>query len=147
MGPGPEVSERLGRLLKRASQRLATLSEEALSPFGIDDRRLAVLLLIGSNEPMSQQQAAERLGIDRTTMVAVLDDLEAKGMVTRLPHVEDRRRNVVELTDGGRSTLTQATVAWDAAEQTFLDQLDRHSARQFRDHLRQVAEINDHAHP
>lgn len=91
---------------------LAGAVEEVLTPFGIDDRRLAVLLLIGSNEAMSQHQAAERLGIDRTTMVAVLDDLDTKNLLTRVPQPGDRRRNVVELTASGtRRFTTQGIVA------------------------------------
>lgn len=85
---------------------LAVAVEEVLTPFGIDDRRLAVLLLIGSNEAMSQQQAAERLGIDRTTMVAALDDLDTKNLLTRVPQPGDRRRNVVELTASGTRRFT-----------------------------------------
>lgn len=138
------MSGRLGYLLKHAMRRLATLSEEVLAPFGIDDRRLAVLLLIRSNEPMSQQQAAERLEIDRTTMVAVLDDLDAKHLVTRVPHPEDRRRNVVELTASGRVTLDRAVVAWDTAERIFLANLDAQSAEQFRALLRQILDTTAH---
>jgi DNA-binding MarR family transcriptional regulator len=44
---------------------------------------LAVLLVLAGREPASQRQAATRLGIDRTTMVALLDALENKGLVTR----------------------------------------------------------------
>lgn len=140
-GPGRELSERLGYLLKHASQRLAAVTGEALAPFGIDDRRLAVLLLIGSNEPMSQQQAAERLGIDRTTMVAVLDDLAGGGLVTRAPHPGDRRRNVIAMTTQGRATLSAAMGAWDEAERAFLAALSQEEALQLRRALRMVGGI------
>lgn len=95
---------------------LEGLYAKALAPFGIDARELGVLLLLAGHEPASQQQAAKRLGVDRTTMVAVLDTLQAKGLVSRHPDAEDRRRNVVELTDAGRETLRHATRASDDAE-------------------------------
>jgi hypothetical protein len=66
---------------------------EALAPFGIDPREPGILLVIASHEPGSQQQAAQRLGIDRTSMVARIDALEDKDLVTRQPHAKDRARS------------------------------------------------------
>jgi DNA-binding MarR family transcriptional regulator len=136
--PGPELTTRLGYLLKHVQERLREQSAAALAPYGLDGRELAVLLVLASNEPASQQQAARRLGVDRTTMVALLDALEAKDLVTRHPHAEDRRRNVVELTATGRDTLRHATRASDAAERQFLAPLSTPAARQFREALRQL---------
>jgi DNA-binding MarR family transcriptional regulator len=137
-GPGPELTTRLGYLLKHVQERLREQSSAALAPYGLDGRELAVLLVLDSGEPASQQQAARRLGVDRTTMVALLDALEAKGLVTRHPHAEDRRRNVVELTAAGRDTLRDATRASDEAERRFLAPLSKPAARQFRDALQQL---------
>src|SRR4051795_8740796 len=114
---GPRLSTRLTYLLKRALLELDALHEERLAPHGIGARELGVLLLLDAREPESQQQAAKRLGIDRTTMVALIDALENKGFVARRPDAEDRRRNVIALTDSGRKTLQQATRASDQAEQ------------------------------
>ena len=136
--PGPELTTRLGYLLKHVQERLREQSSAALAPYGIDGRELAVLLVLASSEPASQQQAARRLGVDRTTMVALLDALEAKGLVTRHPHAEDRRRNVVELTTTGRGTLRDATRASDEAERQFLAPLSNSAARQFREALGQL---------
>ena len=87
-GPGPVVSRRLGYLFKHAAMRMEKLNTEALAPFGIDARELGILLVIASHEPGSQQQAAKGAGIDRTSMVARIDALEDKGLVSRHPHAE-----------------------------------------------------------
>lgn len=137
-GPGPELTTRLGYLLKHVQERLREQSSAALAPYGLDGRELAVLLVLASSEPASQQQAARRLGVDRTTMVALLDALEAKDLVTRHPHAEDRRRNVVELTAAGRDTLRDAARASDEAERRFLAPLSKPAARQFREALQQL---------
>jgi len=142
-GPGPEVSGRLGYLLKHAMRRLSAVSDEALAPFGVDDRRLAVLLLVASNEPMSQQQAAERLGIDRTTMVALLDDLESKSLVARVAHPGDRRRNVITLAPDSEPILNQAFAAWNKAEQTVLDVLEPQAAEQLRESLQKIIRADE----
>src|SRR4051794_31982881 len=108
---GPLVSGRLAYLFKRAQATLAGLHEEVLAPFGLSAGELSVLLLLDTREPESQQQAARRLGVDRTSMVALIDALEEKGLVARRPDAADRRRNVIELTDTGRTTLRRATQA------------------------------------
>ncbi|WP_242910817.1 MarR family winged helix-turn-helix transcriptional regulator [Actinomadura terrae] len=137
-GSVPEVSSTLGYLLKHAQHRMVELNTSALAPYGIDGRDLGILLALAGHEPGSQQQAAKRLGIDRTTMVAMLDALERKGIVARRPHAEDRRRNVVELTEAGRETLRLAVEASRAAERELLAPLTLQAADQLRDALRTV---------
>ncbi|RZS44892.1 MarR family transcriptional regulator [Herbihabitans rhizosphaerae] len=117
---------------------MAELTEDALAPYGINGRELAVLLVLDNREPASQQQAARRLGIDRTTMVALLDALNDKGLVSRHPHEDDRRRNVVELTEAGQDALRRATKASDDAERRFLAPLSPQLAQHLRDSLRAV---------
>ena len=129
------LSGNLVYLLKHAHLRMAELTSKALTPYGIEGRELGVLLTLADGEPTSQQQAAQRLGIDRTTMVALLDTLEDKGLVSRHPDTDDRRRNVVELTDAGHSTLRQATQASDDAERVFLARLSPRAAQQLRTSL------------
>lgn len=131
-GPGPELTSRLGYLLKHAQLELGALTAAALAPYGVSGRELAVLVSLASGEPASQQEAAQRLGVDRTTMVALLDALEAKGLVTRHPHAGDRRRNVVELTPAGQQTLRAGTEASDEAERQFLAPLTEQAARQLK---------------
>ncbi|MFI7633614.1 MarR family winged helix-turn-helix transcriptional regulator [Nonomuraea sp. NPDC049400] len=123
---------RLGYLLKHANLRLAELTGPALEPYGIDGREFAVLSVLGTREPLSQLAAAQRLGIDRTTMVALLDGLERKKLVGRRPHPGDRRKNMVELTEQGREVLDGATRAVEAAEEAFLAALPGDDARLLR---------------
>jgi DNA-binding MarR family transcriptional regulator len=129
-------------LLKHAQLRMAALNAEGLAPYGISGRELAVLLVLDDREPASQQQAAQRLGIDRTTMVALLDALEGKGLVSRHPDAGDRRRNVVELTAAGQDTLRGAVTASDDAELALLAPLSPQAAQQLRDSLQAIV-----AHP
>lgn len=130
-----EYQRRLGYLLKHAQLRMYGLHSAALAPHGLDGRLLAVLMMLAGNEPASQQEIAQRVGVDRTTMVSFVDTLSDKGLVTRRPSEEDRRKNVVELTDAGRTTLRAATKASDEAERQFLAVLTPQAARQFRQAL------------
>lgn len=144
--PGPRLRARLIYLLKYALLELEGLHEAHLEPYGINGRELGVLLLLADREPESQQQAAERLGVDRTTMVGLLDGLEAKALVVRRPDTADRRRNVVELTDHGRATLGKATRASDEAERQLLARVGTADAGRLRETLTRIATDDAVAH-
>jgi DNA-binding MarR family transcriptional regulator len=71
-------------------------------------------------------------------MVALLDALEGKGLVSRRPHADDRRRNVVEVTKAGQDTLRRAAEASDEAERAFLAPLSSQAAQHLRDSLQAI---------
>jgi DNA-binding MarR family transcriptional regulator len=127
-----EPTERLGWLLKHAQLRLSELTAEALEPYGVTGRELAVLSVLASSRLLSQQEAAARLGIDRTTMVAFVDQLAGKGLVERRPDAADRRRNLVELTPAGRDVHDRAGAAYAVAEHRFLEPLSGTAATRLR---------------
>ncbi len=134
-GEFPPVRDRFGYLLKHARERLAAISGAALAPLGINGRELAVLSVLAQGEPPSQLEAAQRLAIDRSTMVTLIDALEANGLVERRPHGADRRKNVVALTKTGRKTLAAASRLVDAAESEFLAPLSTKDAARLREML------------
>ena len=135
----PRLTARLTYLLKRVLVNLDDLHAEHLASVGVSGRELGVLLLLDGHDPQSQQQAAVRLGVDRTTMVGLLDGLEAKGLVARRADTEDRRRNVLELTEDGQTALVRALRASDEAERRLLAELDDDESAQLRALLTRLA--------
>jgi DNA-binding MarR family transcriptional regulator len=125
------LASRLGYLLKHAQQRLVEAAVPVMAPFGVDGRELAVLTVLAAHAPLSQQEAGEQLGVDRTTMVALVDALEAKGLVERHRSPQDRRKNSVVLTAAGRDCLAGAGKARDEVERDFLAPLGDTLSRQF----------------
>lgn len=141
--PGDDAAapiDLLGYLLKHAHLRFTALTDAALEPFGIDSKDLGALRVLADHEPRSQLQVAQVLGVDRTTMVALLDALEGKGILTRRPAPDDRRRNVVELSERGVQTYEAAVAAYREAEEAFLAALDEGGATQLRQALRALIE-------
>ncbi|MFD5827893.1 MarR family winged helix-turn-helix transcriptional regulator [Lentzea sp. NPDC060358] len=132
--------EVLAYLLKHATLKLTASTDAALAPLGIDGKDFGALRVLAHREPSSQLQVAQTLGIDRTTMVALLDVLERKGIVTRRPDPADRRRNVVELTEQGLRTYDAAQAAYLEAESAFLAGLSRTAADQLRRTLRTIVQ-------
>jgi DNA-binding MarR family transcriptional regulator len=130
-GPSEALASRLGYLLKHAQQLLVQAAGPAMAEYGIDGRELAVLTVLAADYPLSQHGAAERLGIDRTTMVALVDELESKGLVERHRSVQDRRKNIVQLTEAGERCLDGAGRARDEVERDFLAPLGDDLGQQF----------------
>ena len=140
--PGADTLPRLGHLLKHAYLQFTGLTSEALEPLGITAMEWAALLRFDEEPSLSQAGLARLLGIDRTTMVALVDQLEGKGLVTRRPHREDRRKNVVELTAEGRSVKKRAAGLVDGCERQYLSALTKLDAQQLKAALQIVIEFN-----
>ena len=110
--PLPEsLSVWTGYLLGRATDQSREYFEALVKPLSIGRRHFGVLAVLGEEKPLSQVEIGERLGIDRNTMVLLLDDLEKKALVTRRRDPADRRAHLVSLTDAGRDVLAKSTEA------------------------------------
>jgi DNA-binding MarR family transcriptional regulator len=139
--PVREPYEVLGYLLKHAHLALEGHTDAALAPFGITSRDLGALRVIAGGGARSQQDVARILGVDRTSMVALLDALEETGMVARRPSEQDRRRNVLELTRTGRKIVAQAEQESLAVERDFAGVLGDEGARELRRTLRTLVDL------
>jgi DNA-binding MarR family transcriptional regulator len=133
-----ELTDRIGYLLKHVQIRFQEIQREALSPLGLDGRLLAVLIVAGDGGPHPQLRLAETLGVDRTTMVDLVDRLEASGWVQRRPDPDDRRTRLVELTPQGRKVLAAGVTASHTVEQRFLAPLADGDRLSFRDALQKL---------
>jgi DNA-binding MarR family transcriptional regulator len=71
-------------------------------------------------------------------MVALVDELQRKGLVQRRPQAEDRRKNSVALTREGRDTMQRGAHIADECEREFLAPLDDPDAEQLKRALQAV---------
>lgn len=131
-------SPRLGYLLKHAELRYRRLTAAALEPEGIGPQQWAALLCLDERHGLSQREAADMLGVDRTTMVALVDELEARGWVRREPRPDDRRKNAVILTGPGREMVQRGGRLVDACERRFLAVLGETESGQLKSALLRV---------
>ncbi|GAA0400361.1 MarR family transcriptional regulator [Microbispora corallina] len=92
-------------LMSKANNLFVEIFESAMEPFGLRSKDFAVLTAIDAMGPQSQQQLARSHGIDRTTMVSVVDGLERLGLVQRSRDPDDRRKYAIALTGEGVSLL------------------------------------------
>jgi len=120
-----------GFLLAKAAAIVVGQFEDALKPYGLHSREYGALSTIHQSGPHSQQQLGEALRIDRTTMVALIDDLEQRGLLERVRDQQDRRRYAITLTAAGGALMNGGLAQIDeAVNNKFLDPLSKQQRAQ-----------------
>ncbi|MDX1485918.1 MAG: MarR family transcriptional regulator [Alphaproteobacteria bacterium] len=99
----------LGYRLRRAQAVVFNHFLESVGAAGISPGQFGVLVLIKENSGLSQSALAKALGIERSTMVAVIDRLEGQGWVERVTSETDRRSYALRLTSEGTAFLARVT--------------------------------------
>src|SRR4051812_45081715 len=98
--PSPETaaSDFAGQLFFRLWRASHTRIAAALESVGLTPARFGLLNLLGGVEGANQQELASAMGVDPSTMVQLIDELETAGLAKRRPHPRDRRAREVVLT-------------------------------------------------
>ena len=113
LGPLPAL---LGYTLRRAQLAVFADFHTAFAPLGLRPAQFSALVLIDANPGCKQSEAADALGIMQPNFVALMDDLEARGLARRAPAKIDRRSYALELTGRGRLLLARAMTTVAAHE-------------------------------
>jgi MarR family transcriptional regulator, transcriptional regulator for hemolysin len=116
--PEPLASD-LCWLLSRASHALTTEFTAALEDSGISPREHSVLLTAMTGE-YTQTELARMVGLDKTTMVVTVDELEAAGLAERRPSQTDRRARVIAVTKAGEHKVREADAILDRVREDVL---------------------------
>ena len=102
-------------LLGRAAARGHRLVAEALAGEGMRMMHHAVLSAVAELGPVSQAQLGRSLSIDPKDMVAIVNDLQNAGLVTRTPDPADRRKNAITISAHGTRRLQRTEQLGDEA--------------------------------
>jgi MarR family transcriptional regulator, transcriptional regulator for hemolysin len=103
-----EVAEFAGQLFFRLWRASHTRIAQALESIGLTPPRFALLNVLGARKGAIQQEIGAAMGIDPSTMVSLIDELETSGLAKRRPHPTDRRAREVAITPKGRRALERA---------------------------------------
>ncbi len=95
----------IGYNLRRAQLKVFQNFQSTMAPFDLTPGQFGVLTLINENEGLSQSDLGNALGIDRSTMVAVIDRLEGRDLVVRAPSPTDRRSYALRLSAYGKKVM------------------------------------------
>jgi DNA-binding MarR family transcriptional regulator len=89
----------------------------------------SVLVLVDGNPGRKQTEIASALGVKRANFVALVDGLQARGLLERVHVKTDRRANALHLTPEGEKFLAQARKVHEELEQEFIDRLGGNAQR------------------
>ncbi|MFI6600333.1 MarR family winged helix-turn-helix transcriptional regulator [Nonomuraea sp. NPDC050536] len=111
LGDTTETPARLRRLPSRLLSMAAAHADRLIAAgLAAEDARkwhYAVLVALDESGPASQATLSRRTGIYRSDLVAVINELAERSLVERAPDPDDRRRNVITLTDRGHAHLAR----------------------------------------
>jgi DNA-binding MarR family transcriptional regulator len=134
--PPQAVGFLLSQLGFETSRRFHALMAEV----ELDPRQFALMRAIDASEGLSQNAVSEWLRIPPSSMVAVVDSLEARGLVERRPHPSDRRSRILHITVDGRKVLDSATQHAIGLEQTVCADFSPNQRQKLLDMLARVAD-------
>ena len=113
---------------------------ERVAEIGLTAPDAGLLRKIASDPGVSQQALAEHLGVMPSRMVALVDELEGKGIIERRRSTEDRRNYALHLTNRGRQLLGELSRVAAEHEESLCAALSKEERVQLRDLCRRIAE-------
>ena len=114
------VAARPTWLLSRANARSQGLLADAFGAEGVRGHHFRLLAALDQYGPASQADLGRHTGIDRSDVVATVNELVARGLAQREPDRSDRRRNVITLTTRGADTLERLDAVLDDVQNAVL---------------------------
>lgn len=122
--PAQGLSRRVGFLLVQLGTHRHRRFTERLTPLDLHPRHFGMLSQLAVNEGQSQQALSVALGLHRSAVVALVDDLEHRGLAERRRDPVDRRAYTLYLTPAGRKVLAELELLAEKDEDELLTALD-----------------------
>jgi DNA-binding MarR family transcriptional regulator len=135
----PGLQDSLGWLLAMCFRAHVAVMDRVLADLPHGPRGYQALSGAANCSAHNQAQLAKQLGVDRTVMVYLVDDLERAGLVERIPDPNDRRSRLIRATQAGRERLDATEAAISAAEAELLGALSEDDQARLRGMLREIA--------
>ncbi len=133
------LTELVGYGLRRAQAAVFSHFLGSVGKLGVSPGQFGVLVLIKENRGLSQSALAKALGIERSTMVAVIDRLESQNLVQRVTSETDRRSYALALTPQGAEILARVTPKVRAHERHIAARLSAREKAMLMEMLERVA--------
>jgi DNA-binding MarR family transcriptional regulator len=128
-----------GFLISRMGMVAQKRFAERLDSLGLTTRMWGALNVLEAEGEITQHALGKCVGIDPSSMVSTIDELEAKGLVERRRHPNDRRAHALHVTAEGRQTLTRGRELARRAQDDLLAPLDPEERKQLHALLLRLA--------
>jgi DNA-binding MarR family transcriptional regulator len=137
--PHPALARNTGFLISRLGTMAQRHFAEAMAQIDLTPRMWGAMNVLDAEGPISQQGLGRSIGMDPSSMVAAIDELESKGLVQRRRDPNDRRAYALHITEAGREKLTEGRRLARAAQEQLLAGLTTEERAQLHALLLRVA--------
>lgn len=128
-----------GYLLSRMGVFASKQFAGRIETLGLTPRMWGALNVLDAEGTVTQHQLGKCIGMDPSSMVSTIDELEAKGLVQRRRHPSDRRAHALHITAEGRRTLKRGRELARGAQEELLGPLSADDRRQLHSLLLKLA--------
>lgn len=129
------LQDQIGHLLRRAHQRATQIFLETFEEAGLTPTQWAALAMLAEEGSASQNALGRMTAMDPATIQGVIRRLEERGLITREPDPDDKRRTKLCLSDEGGVLVQELTAAGTRVTERTLEPLDAEDRRKFLDLL------------
>jgi DNA-binding MarR family transcriptional regulator len=134
----PALKMFTGYCIGKAALRIKTIQQAKLDKYKIISPQMGILRLLQIEGPLSQVALGQAIGIDKATMVKLIDDLENKKWLERITSTSDRRIKHIRLTTKGDDFLKVMGRICPEAEDEVLAKLTEKERQQFKAILQKI---------
>lgn len=140
-----QQAEKMGRAcvgynLRKANRVVTAHYDQIISPSGLKVTQFSLLATVLLQDKASLSKLARMMGMDRTTLSRNVRLLEQKGMIKVLTG-EDRREQLIRLTDKGREAFVLAVPLWEQAQAQVVDTFGGEWVQSFLSDLRRLSKL------
>lgn len=141
--PDATLRRFFGYGMKRAFTIVQTDLNAVLKPFGLRMITFSALVVIRDTPGLRQAQLARVLQIEKPNLVALLDELERAGLITRTRLSEDRRAHALDVTGAGITLAARAVTAVEAHEARMTEALSAEDRQALLRALRRIEDLGE----
>lgn len=135
---GPDSDRAFGHHAVRLGELVLAQAEAALAPLELKPRAFDTMLCIRDGDGISQQDLSRKLGVYAPQMVALIDSLEVRGLVSRKVSPTDRRRHELSLTPAGAALVRKASTIAQRLEKDLFGSVSVEDRRRFEALVRRL---------
>ncbi len=139
--PNSPARENVGQLIPQIARQWRRRLDLRLRPFGLTEATwLPLLYLSRAKTTMRQKDLAAALTLDNSSVVRLLDALQAGGLIERRDEISDRRVKTIHLTEAAHDVIEQVEAASRAVRDELLQGIDDEALKTTFDVLTQIFE-------
>ncbi len=127
--------------LHKASRQIEIHLAQEIKPLGVSPVEGHLLAYLYSYEPCPIAEIHRVLGTRRSTLTSLLDRLEARGLVSRDAHPDDRRSWMISLREEGRTLAAKIRRSLESFEAAIMKDIARHDIQGFERLMKSIADV------